>query len=466
MTDTHPGTFWLPAAPERRLSGELQIGSRVQLLLDDPIYAVEDLDEVVLAPKPVNEPLLHGALRDGRLVSIMNLAGATLAVPFAQGSEVFRASAALFNDHIHLESDSFRLASFSFDFLQAWTQPPSLISDRNTSSTQRDYTFSLSSVYLETANLPEAQIRLKVNPVGSAGTRSISVAQRCTVEVVYESPLTLDQVVTQWVRSFQDLLTVCLGQACSPTILHVERNNLGEQEPWFQVMTSDLLTSEDDEQEPTESQILNFTAPTLVTRTTCGLPFQELVEGWLRTRSDLRQVVALYCSALYAPFIYSEHKFSSSYQAAEALAKRQFARRELDSEAHEARVSAVTDALKSSVSDELTAWVTRLIRHRNDKPLRDLLQELVDSTGEFGAAIGEAVPEFARLATRVRAKVSHGGSEDPAILQRHYAGEVLTWLVRLKLLTDMGLKKDEIEHRASQHYRFRQVLDRLSSLEG
>ena len=64
-----------------------------------------------------------------------------------------------------------------------------------------------------------------------------------------------------------------------------------------------------------------------------------------------RDAITLLCGPYYAPFIYGEHHFASTFQAAEALAREEFDTRDKPKEEHRERIAAVTAALEQAGLD-------------------------------------------------------------------------------------------------------------------
>ena len=94
----------------------------------------------------------------------------------------------------------------------------------------------------------------------------------------------------------------------------------------------------------------------------------------------------------YAPFIYSRHRHTSTFQAAEALARAVPDTREKGRREHRERVEAVVAVLKEAqLGEDVTRWAMRVLQSRNDKPLRQLMEELISSAGDMGRELLAAV---------------------------------------------------------------------------
>jgi hypothetical protein len=210
---------------------------------------------------------------------------------------------------------------------------------------------------------------------------------------------------------------------------------------------------------------MNYTAPTLVTRLNSPLSFQQLLEAWFSIRGELPDAITLLCGPFYAPFIYSEHRFGSTFQSAEALARARFGGAEKARAAHAARMDRVIAAARDAgmEADEME-WAARVLRSHNDKTLADLMKELVESTGAIGSAILAKVPDFHKEAASARTRVSHPGANRGRALsteQRYWHGEALLWVVRASLLAELGVDSCEISRRVQSRGGFLETLQHL-----
>lgn len=166
----------------------------------------------------------------------------------------------------------------------------------------------------------------------------------------------------------------------------------------------------------------------------------------------------------YTAFMFSEHKYSSVFQSAEALASaRGLSGREKSRAEHRSRVKDVVSAARAAGVDEDTiGWAKRILRDRNDKPLWKQIHDLVLSTGKIGQRVLEASPDFGPITAGARTGVSHGGALkklDP--VGRVWHGEVLRWVVRARILMDLGIPFEEVERRVLSRGAFNRTVDEI-----
>jgi hypothetical protein len=205
---------------------------------------------------------------------------------------------------------------------------------------------------------------------------------------------------------------------------------------------------------------MSYSAPTLLTLRDCPTPFEELLQRWFPLRADLREVFALFHGPYYATFMFTEHRYTSTFQSAEALAK---AGREKTRAEHKERVDAIVSAAQAAgVDDEVISWAERVLRKANYKPLGDRITDLVLSTGKIGEAVLEASPKFGNLTAAARTGTSHGGAEKALDSEGlHWHADVLRWIVRARILIDLGLDVGEVEKRVLGRAGFTYSLDEI-----
>lgn len=168
------------------------------------------------------------------------------------------------------------------------------------------------------------------------------------------------------------------------------------------------------------------------------------------------------CGPYYAPFIYSGHRYASTFQSAEALAHSLCKGKEKTRQEHHARVNAVTAALGAAALDaDDLRWANAVLLSRNDKPLRQLIEELIAGAGAIGLQLTRVAPGLADEAATARALVSHPGSGGPDAVRRYWLGEALAWLIRAHLLSQLGIPMQDLALKATRQASFGQVLSGL-----
>jgi hypothetical protein len=194
------------------------------------------------------------------------------------------------------------------------------------------------------------------------------------------------------------------------------------------------------------------------------LPFATLIKEWFRLHARFSDAVTQLCGPYYAPFIYTRHWYGSTFQSAEAVAKGTGDTLEKPRKEHRWRVKAVLTALeKANLDPEIVSRVERLIR-RNDKPLAQLIEELIISTGAVGEQLLAAVPDLPGLAVATRTHVSHPGVKGPEVLVQHRLGQALTWAIRMRLLAELGIPVSTLAAAATTKPSFQHDVQELAAL--
>lgn len=460
------GVFWLPNDPSRSVSGHVAFdGESISLTVDGSLRHPGTTAEGEIehrAPTWVIEPVVLGRLRTTGEVTLLNAGSFVFQSIFGDSNqETWTASIALLGAAV--PEPMFGSASFSFDVLVPWAKPPSLV-DWDSPQTGK---LDLAKRTLDEVVIGEASVRLTSSWYGSAGGDDLSVRRRCWIAVTDVPPLSVSDFLNEWVRPVQNLLIVLLGRPVRLIAFSVvservsEPGSISGEAKQLKVVLGDLLVAPSPE--ASWSNLRNWGAPTMFVREELPISFGELLRGWVSVQARFGEAVTLLCSPFYAPFMYSEHRYASTFQSAESLAQAKYVVRELPPSDHRARVRSIVDAAQvGDVLPEHVAWAERILMGRNDKPLKQLIEELLADLGTLGRMVLEQDSTFARTAAAARARVSHpGGAGGLSTAQRHWYGEALSWLVRAALAVEAGLPLDAVVERVIQHGNFEQVVEKL-----
>lgn len=207
-------------------------------------------------------------------------------------------------------------------------------------------------------------------------------------------------------------------------------------------------------------------APTILSLSKSPVGIEQLLLRWFDMWSTRQDVLVLLLAPLYAPFMYSEHGFASTFQSAEALHDLVLATRDVARSDHRTRVDAVVKALTDAAMDpEVVQWAGRVLQSRNDKPLGRKIADLTLSTGGVGEAVLRADPDFGANIASARTGVSHGGAGNPlGSTGRYWYGQVLRWVVRARLLSDLIEDPEEATRRVADRQSFLHALNEVSAI--
>ncbi len=459
---TTEGQWWLPDQSDRRVPGTLTFNADgLELVLYAALREFEMLEDRVVdvaAPDWEVEPVLHGRARDGRDFTLLEVGGANLKAPFQEVTEVYRPAMALAG--CHTRSDLFSEVWCDFDYLDAWADPPSITDGDH----RDDVSVRLASVDIAQVQVQEGLVRLVTGVQGTAGGVRVDLTRWTSFAVTPPDPRPAKDLVDSCVRPLQDLLMLCLGRSVRLTSLRLMPIDLqdrreGFAEAFFSAIQPPASRT------PTFADIENYTAPTILSLRQAALAPEDLVRRWFHLWPRYREVVTLLHSPLYAPFMYSEHGFASTFQSAEALHDRVLPTRDVEKVEHRRRVDDVISALgKARVDEAVIEWASSVLRSKNDKPLWRKIEDLVKSTGAVGDAVLAAEPAFGRTTAAARTGVSHGGATRRLdAVARYWYGQALRWVVRTRLLMELLDDDEEAQRRVLSREPFRRCLKEIGA---
>jgi len=446
------GQFWLPHTPDRRVHGDLvfdEAGIQLRLMttLRGPVVISDRTSGG--STQWATEPVVHGRLHSGKEVTLLEAAG--LAIPVDIAQETWSARFVLTGGLV--PDDLFSRVQVNFDYLLPWVRPAGILRGELMAST---VVIDTARSTLAEATLPDGRtVRLLTGVTGRRSHDSVHLDQWCAFEVEGQ-PTPLAEILNDWVRPLQDLLIVCLGLPVRLGDTHLGSDL--ELRLFFEVVQAPATGSPPDHPEA-------FSSPTLLTYSGSPVSFPTLMTEWFGLCERLPAAITLLCGPYYAPFIYSQHRYASIFQSAEAIAKAELDGRQKEKSEHRLRVEAVAEVLQASnLNEETVGWATRVLQGANHKPLRQLIEELIAATSEVGSQLLAAVPDLPQLAADARVGVSHPMDRRPGVLERHWIGEALVWVARVHLLAQLGVDMAELSQSVTAKPMFEQVVAELRAL--
>lgn len=454
---TEEGTWWLPERPRRRISGTLTFDRNgLELVLYDSLreFVIPPGETVgVGAPQWEVVPIVHGRTRDGKDVTLFDLGGLNMAGPFDEVTESYTVSLAMTGGHTN--GDSFTEAWFGYDLLGPWTDPPSIQPERR----GRTVGLSLGTTDLGGARVGSDDVRLLCGVEGTSGDESVHLDQWTAFSVRLGAPLPWQEVVQGHGRVLHDFLTFVLGR---PTRLTSFCLRAADTDPRAGMLKAYFAAVQPEETRGAD--VRNYSSPTLFLRRDSPVPLEELLPSWYELHLRLAEPIVLLVGPYYAPFIYDEHRYASTFQSVESLHGALYPSKQRSPAGHKARVEAVLSASRDAgvAEDDLT-WAGNVLRARNDKPLKEKVHEVVTSTGDVGALVLGASPTFVETVASLRTGVSHGGAAMRKLPPgfRYWYGEALRWVLRTRLLIELGVPTSQAAALTVARAPFRHVLRQL-----
>lgn len=289
------GWFWLPQHPDRRIHGDLAFdddGIRLELTTSLRAPVAREGGVVGGSPQWVTEPVVHGQLRNGEQVTLLQASGYTM--PVEQIQETWSADFALTGELI--AEDRFSQVLVVFDYLMPWANPPGMV---HGDLTARSFTVDAQrSTLAETMLADGRTVRLVTGVDGRRDEASVHFDQWCAFEVEGE-PAPVIEILNEWVRPLQDLLVVCLGR---PVRLDEMLLRPPDQDPRAPMLRLSFNAVQPPALPRTSAAHLDsYGAPTLLTYARSALPFATLIGEWFSLCARLPAAVTLFLRAVLRP---------------------------------------------------------------------------------------------------------------------------------------------------------------------
>ncbi len=159
--------------------------------------------------------------------------------------------------------------------------------------------------------------------------------------------------------------------------------------------------------------------------------------------------------------MFQESSFLFAFQAAEGTSKLLHGTKELPKKEHTDRVNEIIRALESDgVGAANREWARRLLRSRNDKPLKTGVDEMAAHVG-LADLLNETT--LGEIASKLRARVAHPGAGSPNYVLRHWAAELLRWVVRIRILMVLVENDDAVRSKMKARHPLQQTIERLNA---
>lgn len=462
------GLWWLPEGPEHRTRGRLTFDSDGLCLALSGSLDEEDATIPVpwhLDADWATTPIVHGTIDDGSHVTLFKVEPVDFQQRYedsgASGTErgVYRVDISLHGAHI--TSDSFIEAQVEFDCLTPWLRPPPMVDWPEGPPVPR---LRLDELELARAQVDGGELILCARGTGTIATYKVQWEQQTFAGLKFEPTAALN-IVAEWIRPIQDFLVFVLGRPVRITALRFRAANPSVDDLDAKWVVGCFEAVQPDAGSPVDvSTIVRRSAATLFMFNDCPLPFDAIASRWFSLRKKMRTSISLLHATHYVNFMFGEHRYASVFQSAEALAKSLgLSGKEKSPIEHRDRVAAIISAARAAeVDGEVVAWAERVLNSRNDKPLWQQIHDLTASTGGVGATVLAACPDFGRIVAGGRTSVSHGGATD--ILDsggKYWHSDVLRWIVRTRILIELGVDVEEADRRLAGKAAFRHSVAKI-----
>jgi hypothetical protein len=455
--------WWRPEFEEGVVDGDLIVDSAgIRLELHEALQtpAVAENGQQTWSLGVWSYPVIHGAIRNGDAITLLDAEGILNPnLGKAASRESVRAAVCLTGD-TWAESDAFTHARVEFDALNAWLGAPSILDEGN--GDRQLLTIDLKEHELGTATIGADQISFVTGATGTWASDNVDLKQHSAIRLTFAEPLGWEEIVTRHVRPLQDFLTVALGRPVNMTRLMLRPSTANERDG---LLIARLILTQAGPTLVTAADVISYRAPTLLTGIDVAEIGWDIVANWYRVREKFRPVVTELNSPLYAPFNYGGVRYSAIVRAVEAAhLALGLGGRDKTKNDHAKRVAAVIEAARAANVDEQTiTWAGNVLATRNDKSFSTRIAEVVKQSGALGEQIESTLKTFSDDAAAARHTGAHGGgapADDGAVSQRHWRGDLLSWVLRVILLRESGVADADV--RAQTRSMFQRALIELA----
>src|SRR5215211_2051053 len=268
------GVWWRPEAPQHRVPGTLTCDEDdVQLVVYGPLRpSIPPKDGVVRIEgfEWVATPVVHGRTRDGADITLLDVDGLlSLPIRSAEVRETHTVSVACIGGHFG--EDVFIEAQAELDWLDAWLDPPSIMDD--VTGAHDEAVVRVGRSELARAEIVGGTVRLITGVAGREGPSAIHLDRWSAVSIDLKEPQPWRTILDRWVRPFHDLLTISIGRPVRLTELRLRPADAGPRAPLCDARFG--VVQAQGKGPLSRQALLNYSAPTLVTRRDAGVPLRS-----------------------------------------------------------------------------------------------------------------------------------------------------------------------------------------------
>ena len=438
--ESHDGTWWRPDQPARRLAGRLVLeeGS-LTLRIDGPLIQFEPEPGIHSYPFGVwtELPLVHGDA-DGTPVTLIDVAGLSMAVPAAQVNEAWHARFALFGAHVDAEAlyDPVKMACEHLDeFIGVPAMLPRL--EWNDDGELLRASAEVSRATVASGDIPgvgRVEASLEVDMAGSQSGSTVGL--RSQWKLTPEAPTQLLDAIPQ-VGRLCDLVRLSCHCECALTSVWVRRaqsaDDLRVISPLASVGRAPCQRS--------GFGHLFFTAR--------RLPLDDgTFARWWEIRNHYARAWTLLTVHDDGRFPNVGERFAAYARALEALHHADFTTPKLAASERDERITRALEA----IPEDLKEWAEPLLQAAYAPYFRGRIEEVLRAMGSVGFRLcGGDIEAFAGAVTKMRNAIIHPpATGSGTVLDSHdqfWVGSALYWLAHCYLVLKLGMSEGDLDKR-------------------
>lgn len=458
------GRWWLPGCVKDAVPGSFNFqGGDAALTVYGSLSRPGAAQGPSCGLRLVVHRVVHGHTNAGVNITLFSAHGVESSWPGTDSKTTFLVEGGVSGRQ--LDADAFSVIGFELDYLPPWLNPPNLLNQEDFNTLAVD----LKTHVLAEVPLDGADLKIRTTMHGS-WSPDVDLHQSTTIWVELVQPLSYTDALRRYVRPVEDLLALCLDRPVSLSRFLGSAPGDGDRDPAVPIFFRNAGI--EPTREPSLSDIVGMGSNTLLWVSDSPMSASELLERWFAQYDELRPALVPLLGRHYAAFMYAEHELISTVSAAEALHNQlsTFESRQLPKADHTQRVLAVLNpATKDGVDTGVLDWAHRVLDNANKKPLKELVVELLDATGEVGRAILDAEPVFCANIVSLRVPVAHGNTGSRRQLshaQRHRHDQALRWVVRCLVIGELLDDHAEAQRRVLSKESFKFAVRRLADPKG
>ena len=455
------GSWWAPGSEE--VGGQLTFGDHgVKLEIFGSLLGRQDFEvgKVLsfLPREPHRLDVIFGI--SGRRLSVLSAKCESPLLPGMSGSEIWHGEAVLEGHLVDGATEPmFTGVRLELEALPEWARAKGLVVREFLADRRME-------VVVEPHELVSAllgqgeKIRLDQASVTSNSRREFKIRQPVRLSIEDTKDSSWPSLLNRWLQPVQVLLWIATGEA--GRVENIEL--MGKFEPpmsRYAKLWISLIEPRVTSRRPAPTDILFFADE---------FPdgFGSGMERWLTLWEELRHVLGPLYARASAPFAYVNDRFYTAAAGIEAY-HRYVAGSDRDTSRieHQERVERLADLLSEHAPD-LKDWATNAARPFNRIPLWRRVVEVCSAVGQVSSRLfGENVETFARAVEDARHGHAHALSSGSSSLSGQWlylAGDALVWVLRARIMIDLGFPTSLVEGRILRHSRFQWTVERLSDL--
>lgn len=462
-----PGEFWMPNAPDHKVSGILRISTEGRVTVD--LFGRLDRStpprEDVLVPA---RPPFSGAKTIGRVVGVIEEQVVTLDECiqsnsfYSFGGSVSRStldakSAYLTSSHYFEDGEAAQFSSATIEYkgLQEWLSLPVWTDRTDYTGGQPQYAISATSsdpiaVHLGDGTAFSFEVSGSWSGADPAKTE-ITLRQNARLRITVPSPVPLSTITNHALR-FQNFLSLAVNQPLPISSLVCYSPDIVEESQGEIELPIDIFGRYSNPPE-TQKEIRRFDL--LFGHADVAESFESKLNLWWTMYDSAESAMNLYFAVTQDAYRNVEGEFLALAQAAEGF-HRQFTLSEPNRPPED--FEKLLAEIQNALSEEAWTLVEGGLRHANDPTYRRRLKELIDPVKRHMGK-GRERKSFVSKVVSARNRLTHQTESEtdelvsiPSLVR---VSSKLRALLLLQLLHQLNFSSEDIDSMVAEHIRHR-----------